>query len=180
MPLHMEWGCQEGKRAVWVMWLPCGLTGPHVPSPFHLIPPGRGPCVSPRNTDRDVGSDECLTWQLGVLYQVEEPGDIPRWPAPCCALSIPPHSLRGGGFCCLQEPARLLGGTERLSDLPKAAQSAGAGLGWTHGVWPGSSLLTSLHLPLPDAVARAGVGLCSQVLPLDVWRICGASAEGLC
>ena len=84
MPLHMEWGCQEGKRAVWVMWLPCGLTGPHVPSPFPLIPPGRGPCVSPRNTDRDVGSDECLTWQLGVLYQVEEPGDIPRWPAPCC------------------------------------------------------------------------------------------------
>ena len=97
-----------------------------------------------------------------------------------CSVDSPLHSLRGGGFCCLREPAGLLGGTERLSDLPKSAQSAGAGLGWTHGVWPGSSLLTSLHLPLPDAMARAGVGLCSQVLPLDVWRICGASADGLC
>ena len=78
-----------------------------------------------------------------------------------CSVHPLAHSLRGGCFCCLQEPAGLLGGTERLSDLPKAVQPACAGLGWTHGVWSGFSLLTSLHLPLPDAVARAGVGLCS-------------------
>ena len=78
---------RENVQRGW-MWLPRGLTGPDVPSPCHLILPGRGPCVSPGNADRDVGSDECLTWQLGVWYQVEQPGDLPRWPAPCCAKGM--------------------------------------------------------------------------------------------
>lgn len=87
---------------------------PRCPLPCHLIPSRTWPMRQPRERMTEMwGQTECLTSQLGVLYQRSNQRPRPGGQPPA-VLCPSPHSLRGGGFCCLQEPAGLLGDTERL------------------------------------------------------------------